>query len=121
MSDVSLSSAAAPVAAPVASQEPPVLGYVALALMVFFAPAGVILAYIDRPKADALLASHYTYMIGTFWKGMLYSFVCLLLSFVLIGIFGFFLVSIWYLARLIKNLVFLIRNEPITNPRTWLF
>ncbi len=121
MSDVSLSpaSTAAPVIAPAAA-EPPVLGYVALGLMFFFAPAAVILAYVDRPKANALLASHYTYLIGTFWKGLLYSFVCVLLSFVVIGIFGFFVVSLWYLARCIKSLVYLIRNEAITEPRAWL-
>ncbi len=117
MSDVSLS----PAPAASAASEPPVLGYVALALMVFFAPAGIILAYIDRPKADPLLASHYTYMIGTFWKSLLYSFICFVLSFVLIGIFGFFLLSLWYLARCVKNLVYLARNEAIANPGTWLF
>lgn len=116
MSDVSLT----PAPQSSAANEPPVLGFVALALMIFFAPAGVILAYVDRPKADALLASHYTYMIGTFWKGLLYSAICVVLSFVLIGILGFFVVSIWYLARCIKSLVYLIRNETITAPRTWL-
>lgn len=97
------------------------LGYVAGALMIFFAPAGVILSYIDRGNASPLLSSHYTYLIGTFWKGLLFGIVSLLLTFVFIGIFLSFATSIWYLARCIKSLVYLHRDQPIASPKTWLF
>ncbi|RYE56890.1 MAG: hypothetical protein EOP18_03560 [Rhizobiaceae bacterium] len=96
------------------------LGYVANVLMFVCAPAGVILAYIDRPKADAVLASHYSYLIGTFWKGMLYWFVAFLLTFLVIGILVMFAAGLWYIARCVKSVVYLSRGEAIGNPGSWL-
>ncbi|WP_176526918.1 hypothetical protein [Rhizobium subbaraonis] len=32
-----------------------------------------------------------------------------------------FATSIWYLARCIKSLVYLHRDQPIASPKTWLF
>jgi uncharacterized membrane protein len=95
------------------------LGYIAGVLMLAFAPAGVILSYIDRSKASPLLVSHYNYLIGTFWKGLLFGFISMVLTFVFIGIFVWFATSIWYLARCIKSLVYLHRDQPISTPGTW--
>ncbi|MGI6853572.1 DUF4870 family protein [Mesorhizobium sp. 1B3] len=96
-----------------------ILAYVADALMFFFPLAGVVIAYIDRPKASPMVASHYTYLIGTFWKSLLLTVVNILLSFVLIGLFTAVATGIWYLVRTIKSLVLLSRNEPIAKPSTW--
>lgn len=96
------------------------LGYVAAALLLFCAPAGLILAYIDRSKASPLLASHYNYLIGTFWKGLLFAVVSMILSIILIGVLAAFVTSIWYLARCIKSIVYLHRDEAIAQPSTWL-
>ena len=101
--------------------EPRTLGYVAIALMFFCVPAGVILAYIDRSKASPLLVSHYNYLIGTFWKGLLFWFISAILSLVLIGFFAMIVVSIWYIARCVKSFVYLYRGDAITKPATWLF
>ncbi len=99
--------------------EPHTLGYVTIALMFICVPAGVILAYIDRSKASLLLASHYNYLIGTFWKALLFYVISAVLSLVLIGLVGMFFVSIWYIARCIKSLVYLNRGRSIINPKTW--
>ena len=97
------------------------LGYLAGFLMIVFAPAAVILSYIDRSKASPLLVSHYNYLIGTFWKGLLFGVISMVLTFFVIGIFLWFATSIWYLARCIKSLVYLHRDQPISAPGTWLF
>ncbi len=96
------------------------LGFIAGLLMIFCAPAGVILSYIDRGKATPLVASHYNYLIGTFWKGFLFMMISLVLTFVVIGFFAYIATSLWYLFRCIKSLVYLHRGEPIANPSTWL-
>lgn len=96
------------------------LGYAAGILMLVCAPAGVILSYIDRGKASSLLASHYSYLIGTFWKGLLFLAISFVLTFLVIGIFASFATSIWYLIRCIKSLVYLHRGEGIAKPSTWL-
>jgi uncharacterized membrane protein len=96
------------------------LGYAAGILMLVCAPAGVILSYIDRGKASPLLASHYSYLIGTFWKGLLFFAVSFVLTLLVIGIFAFFATSIWYLIRCIKSLVYLHRGDAIAKPSTWL-
>ncbi len=103
------------------TQENKTLGYVAGILMLVCAPAGVILSYIDRGKASPLLASHYSYLIGTFWKGLLFLVISAILTFVLIGLIAYFVTSIWYLIRCIKSLVYLHRGDAITTPSTWLF
>ena len=113
MSDISIS--------PSSATESKTLGYVAGSLMMVLAPAGVILSYIDRKNASSLLASHYNYLIGTFWKGMLCAIISLVLSFVLIGFVLSFATGILYIARCIKSLVYLHRDQAIENPRTWLF
>lgn len=105
----------------VETQENKTLGYVAGILMLVCAPAGVILSYIDRGKASPLLASHYSYLIGTFWKGLLFLVISAILTFVLIGLIAYFVTSIWYLARCIKSLVYLHRGDAIATPSTWLF
>lgn len=113
MSDISLS--------PAATNQSKTLGYVAGSLMILLAPAGVILSYIDRGNASPLLASHYNYLIGTFWKCMLMMIISFVLSFVVIGLFLSFATSILYLARCVKSIVYLHRDQPIANPTTWFF
>jgi len=103
-----------------ASSDSKALGYAAGILMIAFAPAGLLLSYIDRGKASPLVASHYNYLISTFWKGFLFMVISLVLTFVLIGVFAYAITSIWYLFRCIKSIVYLHRGDAIANPSTWL-
>lgn len=95
------------------------LAYAAGIMMFICAPIGVIIAYMDRPKASQMIASHYNYTIGTFWKALLLAVLNVLLSFVLIGFLTMIASGIWYMVRVVKGLVYLYRGEPISKPSTW--
>lgn len=81
---------------------------------------GLVIAYINRGKAGDLFDSHYTYLIRTFWIGVLYSFISLLLTFVVVGVIGFVATAVWSIARCIIGLQKIGRGEAIDNPQSWL-
>jgi uncharacterized membrane protein len=80
---------------------------------------GLIMAYVARDSAPDWLRGHYTYLIRTFWIGLLYFAVAGLLCFVLIGFVLLPIVLLWVVIRCAIGLVRLLRNEPILNPQTW--
>lgn len=81
---------------------------------------GIIIAYINRGKTGGWLESHYTFLIRTFWIGLLYGLVSVVLTFVLVGIVLMFATAVWFIARCILGLQALGRNEPIKQPESWL-
>lgn len=93
--------------------------------LAIFVPAlpvlGIIFAYIFENDARDLLKTHYQYLIRTFWIGLLYFSISSLLVFLIIGLFLLPLCLIWWFIRNVKGLKSLIREEPIPNPKTWLF
>ncbi len=82
---------------------------------------GVVFAYIFQNDAKSILKSHYTYLIRSFWIGLLYFTISALSILIVIGILLVPLCIIWWLIRIVKGLKSLMRNEPISNPKTWLF
>lgn len=92
--------------------------------------AGVIIAYAQRSASGPTNASHYTFMIRTFWGGLIAMLfggllfgVGAILSIILIGfpIMGlawlvFALTTVWYAVRCIVGLVYLSRGEPYPRP-----
>ena len=82
---------------------------------------GVIIAFIQIDSADPILASHYRFQIRTFWIGLLYLFVGVILAFVLIGILVIFWWFIWSLVRNVRGLLALNENKPIDDPASWMF
>ncbi|MCE8441713.1 DUF4870 family protein, partial [Rhodovulum sulfidophilum] len=82
--------------------------------------AGLILAYLKRGEAPEWHKGHYTYLIRTFWIGLLISFVGLILTFVGIGVLVLIACGVWYLVRTIKGLLRFNSRRPIDNPTTWL-
>ena len=80
---------------------------------------GIILAYINRGKAGGYVETHYTWLIRTFWIGLLYALVSAVLMFVMIGFLLMFAVAVWFIARCIIGLQALGRGEPIKNPESW--
>jgi uncharacterized membrane protein len=82
---------------------------------------GVIIAFIQVDSADPILASHYRFQIRTFWIGLLYLFVGVILAFVFIGILVIFWWFIWSLVRNVKGLLALNENKPIADPASWMF
>ena len=81
---------------------------------------GLIMAYVARDKAPAWLATHYTYLIRTFWMGLLYFLIAGILCVLLIGLALLPLVFIWFVIRCAVGLMRLFQSEPISNPETWL-
>ncbi|MBL8583190.1 MAG: hypothetical protein JNL61_13320 [Rhizobiaceae bacterium] len=81
---------------------------------------GVVVAYINRGKAGGWVDTHYTYAIRTFWIGLLYSVISVLLMFVMIGFLTAVATAIWFIARCVIGLQLVGRREPIKNPQSWL-
>ncbi|MEM5500095.1 hypothetical protein WNY59_00685 [Ahrensia kielensis] len=80
---------------------------------------GLVMAYMNRGKAGGFTETHYTWLIRTFWIGLLYSLIAAILIFVMIGMFVAIAVAIWAVIRVVKGLMALGRNEPIPDPQSW--
>ena len=96
--------------------------YGLFALSFFVAPAsiaGLIVAYLVRSEAAPWLQSHYTYLIRTFWIGMLYVFISALAVMIFIGPLLMFGVAVWFLARIVLGWMKMEKGEPIANPQSW--
>lgn len=82
---------------------------------------GVVLAYVWRGEArDPWEASHYQYLINTFWLGLVGSIVSVILMFILIGIPMLFAVMALVVVRSVLSLIRAQKREPMPNPGTWL-
>lgn len=82
---------------------------------------GVVLAYVWKGEArDAWEASHYEYLINTFWIGFIGTIIGVILSFVLIGIPILLGVVALTVVRSVLSLVRAQRREPMPNPGTLL-
>jgi len=83
---------------------------------------GVIIAHVQiGSTTDPMLRSHYRWQIRTFWIGLLYLVVGVVLCFVLIGILVLLFWFIWTVVRTVKGLLALNENRPIANPTSWMF
>ena len=80
---------------------------------------GIVLAHVwqGEHRGD-WQESHLTYLIRTFWIGLIVSVV---LTITMIGIFLLFLPAVWVGVRSVMSLVKAQRREPMPDPKTWLF
>ena len=84
--------------------------------------AGLVIAYLKRSDYNgSIYQGHVTYLIRTFWIGLLYGVTSFVLTFVGIGIILGFLTTIWYVIRVVKGFVTFYDDKPIQKPETWLF
>ena len=82
---------------------------------------GTIIAYVKRDDlAGTPFGSHMTYAIRTFWITLILGMICVVLSFVLIGIPLLIVLGIWHLFRVAKGLIRALDSKPIENPTGWL-
>src|SRR6185312_390567 len=81
--------------------------------------AGVVLAYVNRETAPDWLKSHYTLQIYTFWIGLLFGLVSLVLCVVLIGFLLIFATMAWYVIRCALGINRLMLREAYPNPVSW--
>lgn len=98
------------------------------------AVVGLIMAYVLRTPMRPVAASHYTFLIGTFWIGVLatIAFGLLLaagipLSFVIVGIpmvavggLGLCAVTVWFAVRCIVGLIRAAQDERYPAPNSWM-
>ncbi len=83
---------------------------------------GIVLGYVWRGENDQdWAASHFTYLIRTFWIGLLGSVISVILMAVLIGFLLLVAVMIWFGVRTVLSLVRAQKREPMPEPQTWLF
>lgn len=82
---------------------------------------GVIMAYVYRGDAPDWLRSHYQFQIRTFWIGLLYVVLGMLLSAALVGFLVLLFWVIWLILRCVKGMQQLERREPVTDVETWLW
>ena len=82
---------------------------------------GVVLAFVwkNEPKAD-WEASHYQYLINTFWIGLIGSIVGFVLLIVLIGFFVLLGVAALVGVRSVLSLINAQKHAPMPNPGSWL-
>jgi uncharacterized membrane protein len=81
---------------------------------------GVVLAYVNRDAAPDWLKAHYTYQIRTFWIGLLYIAVSVLLCLALIGIVLLLACFAWFIIRCALGLDRVFKREPPANVQSWL-
>jgi uncharacterized membrane protein len=138
MTDTTLAPTAKP-------HEDRVLPAVTYGLYAFAAPSGLItliiglvLAYANRASAGPRAASHYQFLIQTFWKSIWWILIgCALIVVgvvltvtVVLAIFGIpamiiggvilAAVGLWFYARCIVGAIYLVQDEPYPRPDAWL-
>jgi uncharacterized membrane protein len=91
--------------------------YVLQALSFFFgvtAIVGVVINYVKRDDAaGTVYASHFDWQIRTFWWGLLWTVVGMVLAFVLVGFVVLFAVWVWAIYRVVKGWLKLNDNLPV--------
>ena len=76
--------------------------------------AGVIINYVKRDDVRGTwLESHFRWQIRTFWYGLLWSCIGILLFVVVIGIFILMANAVWVLYRAIKGWIELSEGKPL--------
>jgi uncharacterized membrane protein len=94
---------------------------------------GLIMAYVLRGSAGPLNASHYTYLIRTFWTALVvgvagaaimlvsfpFTFILIGIPFLWLGGVVCFLGWLWALVRTIVGVVRLAQGAPIAQPYSW--
>ncbi len=73
----------------------------------------LILNYQRRDKSGPYYGSHHRWMIRTFWWGILWGALSLLLLFVVVGYAILVALSIWWVYRLIRGALALADDEPM--------
>ncbi|CAN1571039.1 COG3671 Predicted membrane protein [Caulobacteraceae bacterium] len=96
---------------------------------------GLVLAYANREHAGPRTATHYQFLIQTFWKsiwwavigvvlcivGGIFSVVLIGIPFLIAGVLILAAVHIWFYIRLAVGLIYLAQDEPHPRPDAWLF
>lgn len=86
----------------------------------FGAIVGVVIAYLKRPEvAGTWRESHYTWLIRTFWIGLLFSAIGGITALFFIGFLVVIATFVWFIIRLVKGWMSYSNEEAIQNPDDW--
>jgi len=95
--------------------------YLASLLVGVTALVGVVMAYVYQGEAPDWLKTHYRFQIRTFWLGLLFGFVGVVLSVILVGYLVLVFLAVWLVVRCVKGLKFASRREAYPDPLGWWF
>lgn len=80
---------------------------------------GIVLAHVwQGDNRDAWADSHFTYLIRTFWVGFI---ATIILAITIIGWIIIWVPMVWVVVRSIMSLIKAQKQEPMPDPKTWLF
>jgi uncharacterized membrane protein len=82
---------------------------------------GLVIAYVNRRDGPEWLRSHYRFQIRTFWIGLLYIVIPVVMTLIVIGWVLVLVWYIWVIIRCVRGMKHLARGEPYPNPKSWLF
>ncbi len=83
---------------------------------------GIVLAHVwQGDNQEEWAASHFTYLIRTFWIGFIGVIISSVLLFVLIGFLLLPLITVWVGVRSVMSLIKAQKREPMPEPETFLF
>ena len=86
---------------------------------------GVVIAYIYGGDAPRWLKSHYRFQIRTFWIGVLYALIGIILILPIFGVVNFLIFgllwAVWIIIRCVKGIRSLDQKEIHPNPTGWMF
>lgn len=82
---------------------------------------GVVMAYMNKGDAPEWLESHYRFQIRTFWIGMLYGIIGMVLTTIIVGFLVLLFVLVWWIVRCIKGMRALGDRQPVENVESWMF
>lgn len=81
---------------------------------------GLVLAYVWRGEPQAEWeSSHYTYLIRTFWLGLIGGIISTILMLALIGFLLIVGVAVLVIVRCVLSLVNAQKQQPMPNPESW--
>mgnify|MGYP001619528831 CR=1 FL=1 len=93
------------------------IAYVLHALAPFTALTAIIAVIISHIKVketqSAFIRSHHSWLIRTFWWGLLWSVICGVLTMLVVGLFGFVVLGIWWLYRTIRGFINYSEKRPM--------
>ena len=122
MSEENAVPQAEPAQAPISTTVPMIIYVLYLISLVvgITSIVGVIMAYINKGDNN-YLDSHYQFQIRTFWIGLLFTIIGVILIAALIGWFILLFVLVWYIVRCAKGIKYLNKQQEIPNPTSWMF
>ena len=82
---------------------------------------GVIMAYVNRGDVPDWMKTHYQFQIRTFWIGLLYMVLGMLLLAFIVGYFIWLFWLIWLIVRCVVGLKQLEKGEAVKDPTSWMF